>query len=103
MPPVARQTPDERETEDISVAKFYMNDSNWHAAYLRGKDAESITDGDWEAHLTVAAAARKMGKLDEAQKEYKRTLELDPLPKGRKVAETALKEMGGGSGDSLLP
>ena len=103
MPPVARQTPDERETEDISVAKFYMNDSNWHAAYLRGKDAESITDGDWEAHLTVAAAARKMGKLDEAQKEYKRTLELDPMPKGRKEAEAALKEMGGTGGDSLMP
>ncbi len=103
LPPVARQTPDERETEDISVAKFYMNDSNWRAAYLRGKDAESITDGDWEAHLTVADAARKLGKLDEAQKEYKRTLELDPLPKGRKAAETALKEMGGTGGDSLLP
>ncbi len=80
-----------------------MNDSNWRAAYLRGKDAVSITDGDWEAHLTVAEAARKLGKLDEAQKEYKRTLELDPLPKGRKVAETALREMGGTGGNSLLP
>jgi Tfp pilus assembly protein PilF len=80
-----------------------MNDNNWRGAYLRGKDAVTITDGDWEAHLTVAEAARKLGKLDEAQKEYRRTLELDPLPKGRKEAETALKEMGGSSGDSLLP
>ena len=93
---MARQTPDERETEDISVAKFYMNDNNWRAAYLRGKDAETITDGDWEAHLTVAEAARKLGKLDEAQKNFKRCLELDPLPKDRRAAEKALKEMGGG-------
>ena len=100
---MARQTPDEREADDIQVAKFYMNDNNFRAAYLRGKDAVSISDNDPEAHFTVAEAARKMGKLDEAVKEYKRTLELDPLPKPRKDAEKALKEMTGSDGDSLLP
>ena len=80
-----------------------MNDKNYRAAYLRAQDAVSLTDSDWEAHLLLADSARKLGKLDEAAKEYKRTLALDPIPKGRKDAETALKEMGGSGPDSLMP
>jgi len=80
-----------------------MNDKNYRAAYLRAQDAVSLTDNDWEAHLLLADSARKLGKLDEAAKEYKRCLALDPVPKGRKDAEIALKEMGGMGGDSLLP
>lgn len=99
-----RQTPDEREVEDVQVAKFYMNDKNWRAAYLRGKDAVSLADDDPEAHMAVAEAARKLGKLDEAVAEYRKTLTLDPLPKPRKDAEKALKELTGtGTPDSLLP
>jgi hypothetical protein len=103
LPPVARQTPDERETEDVQVGQFYMNDNNYIAAYDRAKDAVSLTDDDWEAHLLMADAARKMGKFDEAEKQYKRTLTLDPTPKGKKAAEAALKQMGGGGEDTLLP
>lgn len=80
-----------------------MNDNNYRAAYLRGQDAVSLAADDWEAHLLLADAARKLGKLDEAAKEYKRSLALDPVSKGKKDAETALKEMGGVGGDSLLP
>lgn len=104
MPAVARLTPDEREAEDIQVANFYMTtDGNYQAAYLRAKDAVSITEDDWEAHFTLAEAARKLGKFDESVKEYKRCLELDPLPKPKKDAEKALKEMAGGAKDTLLP
>jgi hypothetical protein len=104
LPLVARQTPDERETEDVQVGQFYMNDNNFKAAYLRAKDAISLADDDWEAHLLLADAARKMGKLDEAQTQYMRVLQLDPTPKGKKSAQAALKEMGGGGGgDTLMP
>jgi len=78
-------------------------DGNYQAAYLRAKDAVATTDDDWEAHFTLAEAARRLGKLDEAVKEYKRCLALDPLPKPKKDAEKALKEMAGGARDSLLP
>lgn len=88
-------TPEEREAEDVSVAAFYMNLNNFQGAYMRGKDAVSLDDTDPEAHLVLAEAARKLGKLDEAQQHYKRCLELDPLPKDRKVAEQALKQMAG--------
>lgn len=95
MPTVKEKSPDEREAEDVSVAGFYMNDGNFLGAYMRGKDAVSLDDTDPQAHLALAEAARKLGKLDEAQQQYKRCLELDPLPKDRKVAEHALKEMSG--------
>jgi hypothetical protein len=89
------KTPAEREDEDISVAAFYQNLGNFQAAYLRGKDAVSLDDTDPQAHLALAEAARRLGKLDEAQQHYKRCLELDPLPKDKKVAVQALKDMAG--------
>jgi len=95
LPTTKEPTPDEREAEDVSVAAFYMNLNNFQGAYMRGKDAVSLDDTDPEAHLALAEAARKLGKLDEAQQHYKRCLELDPLPKDRKVAEQALKQMAG--------
>jgi len=92
---VKEKTVDEREAEDVSVAAFYMNDGDFKGAYMRGKDAVTLDDTDPAAHLALAEAARKLGKLDEAQQNYKRCLELDPLPKDRKVAELALKQMAG--------
>ena len=98
LPAVERQSTSEREAEDISVAGFYQNDGNFRGAYERGLDAVSLDEKDPEAHLALALAARKLGKLDEAQKNFKRCLELDPLPKDRRVAEKALKEMSGNGG-----
>ena len=97
LPPVARQSPSEREEEDVRIAGFYQNDGNFAAAYGRAQDAVSLDKDDPEAHLALAEAARRLGKLDEAQKHYHQCLELDPLPKHRKVAERALKEMSGGA------
>lgn len=91
-----RQTPTQRENEDLQVASFYQNDGDFRGAYMRAKDAVSIADNDADAHLALAEAARKLGKLDEAEQNYKRCLALDPVPKTRKAAEKALKEMTGG-------
>jgi hypothetical protein len=96
LPAVARQSPDEREAEDLKVASFYMDDKNFKGAYLRATDAVSVADDDADAHLALAEAARKLGKLDEAMKHYKKSLTLDPVPKTKKAAEKALKEMAGG-------
>ena len=89
----APQTADEREAEDLSVASFYMNDQNFRGAYLRAADAVATTKDDPDAHLALADAARKLGKLDEALAEYKKTLTLDPVPKTKKAAEKAIGEM----------
>jgi Tfp pilus assembly protein PilF len=96
VPATPRQTPTQRELEDLQVAGFYQNGGNFHGAYLRASDAVSIAADDPDAHLALAEAARKLGKLDEAEQHYRRCLELDPVTKTRKVAERALKEMTGG-------
>jgi len=78
------------------VAEFYQRDGNYRGAYGRAQDAVQLADDDAEAHYALAIAARKLGKLDEAEKHFRRTLELDPFPKTRKAAAAALKEMTGG-------
>ncbi len=90
------QTSDQREAEDLKVAAFYRDDGNYKGMYERAADAVSLADDDAEAHLALAEAARRLGKLDEAETHYKKCLTLDPVPKTRKAAEKALKEMTSG-------
>jgi Tfp pilus assembly protein PilF len=89
-------TPDKRFAEDLQVAGFYQNDGNYRGAYMRAKDAVAISGDNPDARLALADAARKLGKLDEAEQNYKKCLELDPVPKTKKAAQVALKEMTGG-------
>jgi Tfp pilus assembly protein PilF len=96
-------TGDAREEEDLRVAAFYQSGSNFRGAYLRATDAVSIDGDDPEAHFALAESARRLGKLDEALTNYKKTLTLDPVPKTKKAAEKAVKELEGGSGNALIP
>ena len=79
--------------EDLQVAAFYQNDGNFMGAYMRAKDAVSISADNPDARLALADAARKLGKLDEAEQNYKKCLQLDPVPKTKKAAR------GGAEGD----
>jgi Flp pilus assembly protein TadD len=81
----------------MQVAGFYQNDGNYMGAYMRAKEAVALSADDPDARLALAEAARRLGKLDEAEQNYKKCLSLDPVPKTRKVAQAALKEMTGGS------
>ena len=90
------QTTDQREAEDLRVAAFYRDDGNFRGAYERATDAVALVADDADAHLALAEAARRLGKLDEAETHYKKCLELDPVPKTKKAAEKALKEMTSG-------
>lgn len=78
------------------MAGFYYNDGNFKGSYDRARDAVSLSNDDAEAQLALGNAARKLGRLDEAEKAFRRCLELDPVPKVRKPAERALREMTGG-------
>lgn len=93
----ANQTPSEREAEDLSVFGFYMGDENYRGAYLRAADAVAVEGDDPDAHLALADAARKVGKMDQALAEYKKTLTMDPVPQTKKAATKALKELSGGN------
>jgi Tfp pilus assembly protein PilF len=96
LPKVVAQSPDEREKEDLDVAEFYQENANYKGAYERATDAVSIAADDPDAHFALAEAARRLGKLDEANTQYRKCLSLDPVPKVKKAAEKALKEMVGG-------
>jgi hypothetical protein len=87
------QTTDQRESEDLRVAAFYQDDGNFKGAYERATDAVSLAAEDADAHFALAEAARRLGKLDEAETHYKKCLTLDPVPKTKRAAEKALKQM----------
>jgi len=87
------QSDDERVDEDITVAKFYMNDENFAGAYLRAKEAVKIQPDYSLAHFTLAQVAQKMKKHDEAVAEFKTYLELDPNGEKIKEAQKALAEL----------
>lgn len=80
----------------MQVAGFYQNDGNFKGAYDRAKDAVSLDADDPAAFLALGESARRLGKLDEAEKAYRQCLTLDPVAKLRKRAEAALREMTGG-------
>jgi Tfp pilus assembly protein PilF len=87
------QTDDERVDEDLSVAKFYMNDENYQGAYLRAKDAVSIQPDYSAAHFALAEILQKMKKKDDAIAEFQTYLKLDPEGEKAKAAKKALAEL----------
>jgi hypothetical protein len=94
LPKVKRvQTDDERVDEDLSVAKFYLNDENYQGAYLRAKDAVNVQPEYSAAHFTLGEIAQKMKKKDEAIAEFQTYLKLDPEGEKAKAAKKALAEL----------
>ncbi len=87
------QSADEREAEDLSVAKFYSDSGDLQGAYLRSQDAVKTVPDDPEAHFALAEAALKLNKRDEAIAEYKACLKLDPVDKEAKAARKALARL----------
>ena len=84
------QTADEREAEDLSVAKFYTDTGDLQGAYLRSQDAVKTAPDDPDAHFALATAALRLKKPDEAIAEYNACLKLDPTDKEAKEARKAL-------------
>jgi tetratricopeptide (TPR) repeat protein len=87
------QTDDEREAEDLTVARFYRDKGDLNAAYLRSKDAVKHLPDDPDAHFLLAEIAQKLNKRDEAIAEYKTTLKLDASDKQIKSANKALAQL----------
>jgi hypothetical protein len=87
------QTPDEREAEDLNVARFYTDQGNLQGAYLRTQDAVKIMPDDAEAHCALAQAAVKLNKRDEAIAEFNACLKLDPAEKEAKNARRELAKL----------
>lgn len=87
------QTPDERVDEDLRVAKFYFNRDNFNAAYMRSKDAVQTEPDYAPTHFSLAQAAQKMKKTEEARAEYNAYLKLAPDGDDAKAAHKALEDI----------
>lgn len=91
LPKVERiQSDEDRESEDLSVAHFYINVGNLQGAYLRAKDATAMQADDADAHFLLAEVAEKLNKRDEAIAEYRAYLKLDPGGQKTKAVQKAL-------------
>lgn len=87
------QTNDEREAEDLNVARFYTQTGNLQGAYMRSQDAVKIMPDDASAHCALAQAALKLDKRDEAINEFNACLKLDPEEKEAKNARKELARL----------
>ena len=87
------QSNDEREQEDLDVAKFYVGNGDLQGAYLRGQDAVKTAPDDPDAHFALAEIALKLNKRDEAIAEYSSCLKLDPDDKEAREARKALAKL----------
>lgn len=87
------QSADEREAEDLSVAKFYIDSGDLQGAYLRSQDAVKTAPDDADAHFALAEIALKLGKRDEAIAEYNACLKNDPSDKEAKESRKALARL----------
>ena len=84
---------DNREAQDLEVSKYYASTGDFHAAYLRAKDAVATIPEDPEGHFLLAEAARRSNKPDEARAEYGVYLKLDPDGAHVKASQQALGEL----------
>jgi tetratricopeptide (TPR) repeat protein len=87
------QSDDERETEDLNVAHFYISTGDVKGAYLRSQDAVKTSPDDPDAHFMLAETALKLNKKDEAIAEYTACLKLDPIEKEARDAHKALARL----------
>jgi hypothetical protein len=81
---------DGRELEDLDIARYYMSTGNYKAAYLRAKDAVATIPDDPNGYFALGAAAERLNNKDEAIKEYKIYLQMDPEGIHAKAAAKAL-------------
>ncbi len=87
------QTNDERESEDLDIAHFYVETGDLKGAYLRSQDAVRTAPDDPDAHFALAGIALKLNKRDEAIAEYNACLKLDPPDKQARDARKALARL----------
>lgn len=84
-----------RARKDLEVADYYMGSGDYRGAYSRFKDAVAHEPANLAAIYGLAEAARKVGKYDEAARNYHIYLEVAPKGSKAKDARKALRQMAG--------
>lgn len=76
--PTHLQSDDERQAEDLKVARFYHDSGNQLAAYNRLKDALKLAGDDPDAFYLMGEVATNLGKPGEAADAFNKFLALEP-------------------------
>lgn len=84
--------PKENAAQDISVAKYYLDNKNWRAALSRYQSAMVLAPEDPEVYWGLAVSQHHMGNYAAARTNYEKVIEYDPDSKHAKDAKKALKE-----------
>lgn len=84
-----------RAKKDIQVGDYYMDSGDYRGAYLRFKDAVKYDQGDLDAVFGLAQSARKIGRYDEAARNFRVYLAVESKGSKAKEARKALREMAG--------
>jgi tetratricopeptide (TPR) repeat protein len=84
--------PTETAAQDISVAKYYLDNKNWRAALSRYQSALVLAPEDPEVYWGLAVSQQHMGDFAGARANYEKVIEYDPDSKHAKEARKALKE-----------
>ena len=90
--PTHLQTDDEREAEDVKVAKFYSDSGNYVGAYARLKDATKLISDDPDAFYLLGGVATHLGKANEAADAYGKFLALEPDTRRAKAVRRDLSQ-----------
>lgn len=82
------QSDEDREAEDVRVAKFYHDEGNSLAAYNRLRDATKLATDDADAWFLLGDVAQKLHKPEEASEAFRKFLELEPnTPRAKKLSK----------------
>jgi tetratricopeptide (TPR) repeat protein len=84
--------PKETAAQDISVAKYYLDNKNWRAALSRYQSAMVLAPEDPEVYWGLAVSQHHMGDYANARANYEKVIEYDPDSKHAREAKKALKE-----------
>jgi tetratricopeptide (TPR) repeat protein len=86
------EKPQETAAQDISVARYYLDNKNWRAALSRYQSALVLAPEDPEVYWGLAVSQQHMGDFANARANYEKVIEYDPDSKHAKEARKALKE-----------
>lgn len=87
------ELPPHQETakEDLTVAKYYLDNRNWRAALSRFQSAMVLAPEDPEVYWGLAESQRHLGDLAGAKTNYQKVLDYDPDSRHAKEAAKILK------------
>jgi len=87
----------ETAAEDMSVAKYYLDNKNWRAALSRYQSAMVLAPEEPDVYWGLAESQRHLGDMAGAKLNYKKVMDYDPDSRHAKEAAKILKspEMAG--------